>query len=154
MEAVQRYAIKRPFGNYAVIPYGLMMIGLLVVLIIRSNLSQSVIPIIMTSIPFSIFATWFIIIVVQLIKYKPNHLQFVENAIVLYNREIQPADIEEIIVQGNFNPSIGIVPRGKRFVPTYLCFAFREHDDGIQALKEWANLHQVEVKAGSYRTWI
>ncbi|MFF2887335.1 hypothetical protein [Paenibacillus sp. NPDC057967] len=154
MESERKYAIKRPFGSIAVIPYGLLMIGLLLTLLFRINLPDSLIPLILISFAFSVHAAWFITVVIQLIIFKPRHLQLLENAIALYNRGIQAADIDKIVIQGYFFPTIGIVPRGKRFVPTYLCFAFREHDEGMKGLKEWADQHQVEVKAGHYRTWI
>jgi len=154
MEDVREFAIKRPFGRYAVIPYGILIMGLVVMLFNRVNFSNSQFTVVLLSFAVAVHMTWFIIAVIQIIRFKPRHLQLMGNSIAIYNKEVKSAEIEKIIVQGYFNPTIGIVPRGKRFVPASQCFAFREHDASIKALNEWANHNQVEVKAGRYRTWI
>jgi len=154
MEDARRFAIKRPIGKYALIPYGILMLGLVVMLFNRVNFSNSQFIVVLLSFSVSVHVTWFIIAAIQFIRFTPRHLQLQDHVIAIYNMEIRPAEIEKIIVQGYFNPSIGIVPRGKRFVPASQCFAFREHDASIKALHEWAELNQVAVKAGRYQTWI
>lgn len=154
LEHTRKFAIKRPFGNYAVIPYGILIMGLVVMMLIRVNFSNSQFSVVLLSFALAVHMTWFMIIVIQFIRFKPRHLQLMDNSIAIYNIEVNSADIEKIIVQGYFKPTIGIMPKGKRFVPASHCFAFREHDASMKVLNEWANQNQVEVKTGRYRTWI
>ncbi|REK77026.1 hypothetical protein [Paenibacillus paeoniae] len=154
MQEDQPYVIKRPTFNYTPILFLFMALSLTIMLATMNRYHSWNVATIFFVTSIVLYLVGFITLVLQKIKLKPSHIQFLENGIALYNRGIQPHEIKKIVIQGYFNPSVGIVPKGKRFVPAYLSFAFRDHDEGFKALKAWADQHQIEVKAGQYYTLV
>ncbi|REE66663.1 hypothetical protein A8990_14931 [Paenibacillus taihuensis] len=68
---------------------------------------------------------------------------------------IEAEEIRSIHQTGYFSPLIGIKPRGKRIVPTAMCFRFAgDEDQGSADLAKWAAQHQVKIVNKPFMRWL
>lgn len=82
------------------------------------------------------------------IEIKPEALQ-------IKNVEIEVSNIKRIFIKGYLLPVIAVKPRAYLLVTYKYCFRFPEQEDqGIRALTEWAERHQIEVVHKKFVRWI
>ncbi|KHL96849.1 hypothetical protein QW71_04255 [Paenibacillus sp. IHB B 3415] len=82
------------------------------------------------------------------IEIKPEVLQ-------IKNTEIEAGKVKKIFIKGYFKPVIAIKPKANMLVPYKYCFCFSDKEDqGIKDLKEWADLHQIEVLHKRFTRWL
>ncbi|MEK5031574.1 hypothetical protein MKY96_09025 [Paenibacillus sp. FSL R7-0302] len=71
------------------------------------------------------------------------------------NVEIEASAIKQIFIKGHLMPVIAVKPKAHLLVPYKYCFRFPEQEDqGIKALKEWADRHQIEVVHKKFVRWL
>ncbi|MFD0717636.1 hypothetical protein [Paenibacillus sp. GCM10027626] len=59
------------------------------------------------------------------------------------------------MIQGYFNPLIGIKLHGTRIVPPQLCFSFHDNEDqAMTALAAWAERNQIAVLKRRFARWV
>ncbi|MEK4005946.1 hypothetical protein [Paenibacillus sp. FSL H3-0333] len=76
-------------------------------------------------------------------------------ALQIKNREIEASAIKRIFIKGDFIPVIAVKPRANLLVTYKYCFRFAEQEDqGIRALTEWAERHQIEVVHKKFVRWL
>jgi len=86
---------------------------------------------------------------------QPKDIQFEDDSLKVFHKEIVADDIQKIIIRGYFFQTIGILPKNKKIVPSHMSFKFTgNEEEGIQELKEWAKQVGVPVEHGSYVSWI
>ncbi|MCM3782757.1 hypothetical protein M3231_07210 [Neobacillus mesonae] len=96
------------------------------------------------------FLTYFI----RYKPYKPVEFQLSADAYCVGKHSVIASDIDSIIISGYFNPSIGLQLTKKKKTPLYLRIKFqdqKQEDQIMKEIKEWAALHQVQVKKGTLR---
>lgn len=76
-------------------------------------------------------------------------------ALQIKNVEIEACNIKRIFIKGYLMPVIAVKPKAHLLVPYKYCFRFPEQEDqGIRALTEWAERHQIEVVHKKFVRWI
>ncbi|MEK4851435.1 hypothetical protein NST04_16440 [Paenibacillus sp. FSL H7-0756] len=76
-------------------------------------------------------------------------------ALQIKNIEIEASAIKRIFIKGYFMPVIAVKPRAYLLVSYKYCFRFPEQEDqGIRALTEWAERHQIEVVHKKFVRWL
>lgn len=69
--------------------------------------------------------------------------------------EIEASAIKRIFIKGYFMPVIAVKPRAYLLVTYKYCFRYAEQEDqGIRALTEWAEHHQIEVVHKKFVRWL
>jgi len=77
----------------------------------------------------------------------PKELVLGADSITVGRRQLQPAQIKMIMVQGYFKPMIGIKPEGSIIVPHDMVIRIQEQEEeAIKELKAWADAHQITWK--------
>lgn len=94
------YKIKRPFGSTIVILSLLTMISSQVYLLYRLN-DVSLFRLIM-SLVIVLLLLVLLIVPVKTLLMKPKVIQFNDESITIYNREVQATDIDKIMIDGYF----------------------------------------------------
>ncbi|NQX46071.1 hypothetical protein HQN87_12080 [Paenibacillus tritici] len=64
-------------------------------------------------------------------------------------------NVKRIFIRGYFMPVIAVKPKARLLVPYSYCFRFTDQEDqGIRALTEWAERHQIEVLHKKFIRWL
>ncbi|WP_038594005.1 hypothetical protein [Paenibacillus sp. FSL H7-0357] len=83
------------------------------------------------------------------------NIELIPGAIILKDLTIEAEKTKAVYIKGYFKPVVGIKPNGNVFVPYKSCFSFAEKEDqGMKALKAWAEQHQIEVFHKSFKRWL
>ncbi|MFX3636410.1 MAG: hypothetical protein ACE3L7_20860 [Candidatus Pristimantibacillus sp.] len=99
-----------------------------------------------------LFMTLFIFLFMKRIE-KPSAITFGTDELIVHDHSITAETIDQIYVEGYFNPLIGIRRKGKKIV--FLAFRFIEDEDkAIKELKEWAESHHIGVHHKTFIRWI
>ncbi|WP_342478398.1 hypothetical protein NYE24_07455 [Paenibacillus sp. FSL H7-0350] len=76
-------------------------------------------------------------------------------ALQIKDIEIEASTVKRIYIKGYFMPVIAVKPRAYLLVAYKYCFHFPEQEDqGIRALTEWAEHHQIEVVHKKFVRWL
>jgi len=82
------------------------------------------------------------------IEIKPEEIQ-------IKDYSINAKAIEMVYIKGYFRPVIGFKPKRQWFVPYRSCFSFYKNEDqGMKALKAWADQNQIQVAYKSFKRWL
>ncbi|MCG7407855.1 hypothetical protein MH117_10525 [Paenibacillus sp. ACRRX] len=93
--------------------------------------------------------------VIHKMKSKPSSLSLQEDELWVEGVAYKASEIRDVIIMGRHKPSIGVKLIGKSFVPMNLCFNFTEGEqEGISAIRDWAERHQVKLRQSFFIKWI
>lgn len=71
------------------------------------------------------------------------------------NTEIEAARVKSIHIKGYFKPVLAIKLKGNLMVRYKHCFRFASQEDqGIEALQQWADQHQIAVVHKGFARWM
>lgn len=150
----KKFEIKLPPSTWVPLIAQLPFISLMFVSVFRDKGLFTAFPMTVRIFVCVLLLGLFIIYGIR-IKLQPRHLEIKGDRIIVGDKEISADQIENMIVQGYFNQVIGIKPRGKRLVPSLLCFKIKgseeEHTEEIIA---WAKQNGIHIKYGRIFRWI
>ncbi|MBU5672055.1 hypothetical protein [Paenibacillus brevis] len=86
---------------------------------------------------------------------QPRHVEIIGDKIIVGRKEIPAVHIDKLVIQGYFSQVIGIKPRGKRLVPSLLCFKIKGNEEEYtEEIIEWAKRNEIPIKYGRIFRWI
>ncbi|WP_405114372.1 hypothetical protein MHH28_09805 [Paenibacillus sp. FSL K6-1217] len=96
------------------------------------------------------------IMIIRLLTFnRAFNIEIRPDALQIKNVEIEASTIKRIFIKGYFMPVIAVKPKGYLLVSYKYCFRFPEQEDqGIRALTEWAEHHQIEVVYKKFVRWM
>lgn len=150
----KKYEIKLPVSSWVGLIATLPFISLLLYSVSSgSGLYSSMSPIL--GIAFCLLYTGLLVAYVIRMIIQPRHVEIIGNKIIVGRKEIPAVHIDKLVIQGYFSQVIGIKPRGKRLVPSLLCFKIKGNEEEYtEEIIEWAKRNEIPIKYGRIFRWI
>lgn len=147
------YEIKLPASSWVALIVQLPVISLLCYSAVTGRGVYSVLTLV--GILLSLFYICVLLSLVIRIMIQPRHMEIIEDKIVVGRKELSAVQINELVIQGYFSQIVGIKPKGKRLVPSLLCFKIKgNEEEATEEVIQWARQHGIRIKHGRIFCWI
>lgn len=148
------YEIKLPVSSWVALIVQLPVIAMIFYSTLTGRgLYSSISPMIGTL--FSLFYLGALLAVVIRMIIQPRHAEIIGDKIIVGRKEIPAVHIDKLVIQGYFSQVIGIKPKGKRLVPSLLCFKIKGNEEEYtEEIIQWAKRNEIPIKYGRIFRWI
>lgn len=147
------YEIKLPASSWFALIVQLPVLSLLCYSAVTGRGVYSVLTLV--GILLTLFYIGALLSLVIRIMIQPRHMEIIENKIVVGRKELSAVQIDELVIQGYFSQIVGIKPKGKRLVPSLLCFKIKgNEEEATEEVIQWARQHGIRIKYGRIFRWI
>ncbi|GIO36349.1 hypothetical protein J41TS12_12100 [Paenibacillus antibioticophila] len=148
------YEIKLPTSSWVALTLQLPVISMIFFSAVTGKgLYSAISPMIGTL--FSLFYTGALIAIVIRMIIQPRYVKIIGNKIIVGHKEIPAVQIDKLVIQGYFSRIIGIKPKGKRLVPSLLCFKIKgNEEEDTEEVVRWAKRNGIQIKYGRIIRWI
>lgn len=148
------YDIKLPASSWVALILQLPVISMIFFSALTGRgFYSSVSPMIGTL--FSLFYTGALIALGIRMVIQPRSMEIIGEKMIVGRKEITAVHIDKLVIQGYLSQIIGIKPKGKRLVPSLLCFKIKgNEEENIEEIIQWAKRNGIQIKYGRIFRWI
>ncbi|GGG85431.1 hypothetical protein [Paenibacillus radicis (ex Gao et al. 2016)] len=152
----RRYEIKHPLHLQTMIGMSAYLVGQLL-LIYSSFTRNGFNPLFYFVVILLVFSLTITVYLILRRMAKPSEIRMLETTMDVRGHEVDAKNVDCIMIDGYFQPVVGIRPKGRKIVPGQFTFSFHvsgNDDEAMKALKGWAEHNQIQIYNRKFLRWI